>query len=184
MRPVLVHAARVAVLVGLVAVVHAEHGRRVAATSSADLTALPLARIQRHLPAAAAIGDASTLVAGGREVVGRAGEVVGTILRTSPAGDAAIGFSGLTDVLVVCDADLRVAGMEVLASRDTRDHVRAVERDEAFWRSFAGRTLESLAATDAGEPHAVAGATLTSLAIREAVARRLGGTAAAGRFAR
>lgn len=183
-RPVLVHAARVAVLVGLVAVVHAEHRRRVAATASADLAELPLERIRRHLPAAAAIGDATTLVAGGREVVDAAGQVVGTILRTSPAGDAAIGFSGPTDVLVVCDADLRVAGMEVLASRDTRDHVRAVERDSAFWRSFVGRPLGSLAAPDAGEAQAVAGATLTSLAIREAVVRRLGGTEAAGRFTR
>ena len=183
-RPVVVHAARVAVLAGIAVLIHAEHLRRVAVATSADLAEVPLERIRRHLPAAEAIGGAARLVDGGREVVDAAGQAVGTILRTSPAGDTAIGFSGPTDVLVVCDADLRVAGMELLASRDTRDHVRAVDRDEAFWRSFVGRPLDSLAIPDAAGAHAVAGATLTSLAIREAIVRRLGGTAAAGRFAR
>ncbi|MFM1997015.1 MAG: putative electron transport protein YccM [Planctomycetota bacterium] len=182
-RPLIVHAARVAVVAGLVWLVHAEHRRHVGGIASADLASLPLERVRRHLPAAAAIGGPAERVAGGRDLLDAAGNSVGTILKTSPAGDAAIGFSGPTDLLVVCDAELRVAGMEILASRDTRDHVHAVERDAAFWRSLVGRSLDELAGRHE-KPHAVAGSTLTSLAIHEALARRLGGSSEASRFER
>jgi NosR/NirI family nitrous oxide reductase transcriptional regulator len=180
--PVATHVARLAVVAAIAWLVHAEHRRFLARQQTADLADLPVARVRAHLDQAAAIGGPSDAVAGGRDIVDAVGDRIGTVLRTSPAGDAAIGFSGPTDVLVVCDADLRVAGMEVLSSRDTRDHVHAVERDAAFWKSFTGKSLEELADAAAGRPHAVTGATLTSHAIAEAVARRLGGTAAASRF--
>ena len=180
--PVAVHVARLAVVAAIAWCVHAEHRRFVARSASADLTDLPMARVQRHLAGAAAIGGPSDAVAGGRDLLDAAGARVGTVLRTSPAGDVAIGFSGPTDVLVICDGELRVAGMEVLSSRDTRDHVYAVERDAGFWKSFQGRPLEELARERPDATHAVSGATLTSLAIAEAVARRLGGTAGASRF--
>jgi len=180
---ILVHAARVSVVIMLVWLVHAEHRRHVSGLESADLATLPIERVRRHLPTAAAVGAPSGRIAGGRELVDAAGAPIGAILKTSPAGDTAIGFSGPTDLLVVCDAELRVAGMEILSSRDTRDHVHAVERDAAFWRSLQGRSLEELAGADE-QPHAVAGSTLTSLAIREALVRRLGGTAEASRFDR
>jgi Na+-translocating ferredoxin:NAD+ oxidoreductase RnfG subunit len=138
--------------------------------------------VQRHLPAAAAVGGDSSAVAGGRDVVDAAGERVGTMLRTSPEGDAAIGFSGPTDLLVVCDRDLRVTGVEILASRDTRDHVTAIVRDPRFLASFAGRTLDELASTGGVRGDAVGGSTLTCLAIGEAITMRLGGTANASRF--
>jgi Na+-translocating ferredoxin:NAD+ oxidoreductase RnfG subunit len=60
--------------------------------------------------------------------------------------------------------------------------VHAIERDAAFWQSFRGKSLEELATLKPDKAHAVAGATLTSLAITEALVRRLGGTAAASRF--
>ena len=181
--PIAAHAARLAIVAAIAWLVHAEHHRFLARQETADLVGLPLRRVQRHLAAAAAIGGPSDAVAGGRDIMDAAGARIGTLLRTSPAGDAAIGFSGPSDVLVVCDAGLRVAGMELLASRDTRDHVHAVERDAAFWRSFVGKSLEELADAAAGRPHAVTGATLTSHAIAEAVALRLGGAAATSRFA-
>jgi len=180
--PIVAHAARVAVVAALAWLVHAEHVRYVGRQATADLATLSLARVQRSLPGAAAIGGPSEVVAGGRDLLDAAGQRVGTILKTSPAGDAAIGFSGPTDLLVVCDRDLRVAGMEVLSSRDTRDHVHAVERDAGFWKVFQGKSLEELAGLKPDKAHAVAGATLTSLAIAEAIVRRLGGTAAASRF--
>jgi len=180
--PWIAHAARVAVVAAIAWLVHGEHVRYVGRQETADLASLPVARVQQHLPEAAAIGGPADAVAGGRDLLDAAGERVGTMLRTSPAGDAAIGFSGPTDLLVVCDRDLRVAGMEVLSSRDTRDHVHAVERDAAFWQAFRGKSLEDLAGLKPDKAHAVAGATLTSLAIQEALVRRLGGTAAASRF--
>jgi NosR/NirI family nitrous oxide reductase transcriptional regulator len=180
--PVATHVARLAVVAAVAWLVHAEHRRFLARHETADLADLPVARVRRHLEGVAAIGGPSDAVAGGRDLLDAAGARIGTVLQTSPAGDAAIGFSGPSDVLVVCDAGLRVTGMELLASRDTRDHVHAVERDAAFWRSFVGKSLEELADGRQGRPHAVAGATLTSLAIAEALALRLGGAAAASRF--
>ncbi|MGI9178082.1 MAG: 4Fe-4S binding protein, partial [Pirellulales bacterium] len=81
----------------------------------------------------------------------------------------------------VCDADLRVAGVEILASGDTRDHVAAISRDRSFLDSFRGRTLADLSVA-LPTADAVAGATLTCHTIGEAIALRLGGTAATSRF--
>jgi len=177
------HAARVAVVAAIAWLVHAEHVAFLGRRQAIGLESVPLAAIQKHRPEAARVGGESAAVAGGRELLNAGGERVGTILRTSPAGDGAIGFSGPTDLLVVCDQDLRVAGVEILASGDTRDHVTAIERERSFLDSFRGRSLDDLAAAPPGTADAVAGSTLTCHAIREALARRLGGTAATSRFA-
>jgi hypothetical protein len=176
------HALRLAVVAAIAWLVHAEHRAFLARQTGADLASLPLERIRRHLPEAAAIGGASAAIAGGRDLVGADGSRVGTMLRTSPAGEAAIGFSGPTDLLVVCAADLRVAGVDILSSRDTRDHVSAIERDGRFLKSFVGKSLDDVAKLPAGKADAVAGSTLTSLAIAEAIVLRLGGSAAGSRF--
>ena len=116
------HVLRLAAWAAVAWCVHVAHARQMTRLAAVDLAAVPLEVVRKHLPEAAAIGGESPAVAGGREVIGASGDRVGTILRTSPAGDAAVGFSGPTDVLVVCDADLRVAGMEILSSRDTFPH--------------------------------------------------------------
>jgi Na+-translocating ferredoxin:NAD+ oxidoreductase RnfG subunit len=181
-RRLLVHACRVAVVAGLVWLVGAEHAAFLGRQQAATLDALPIGRVQPHLPEAAAIGGPSPAVAGAVDLLDAAGERVGLMFRTSPAGDTAIGFSGPTDLLVICDTARCVAGVEILASRDTRDHVAAIERDTRYLRSFIGRSLEELAGADAGKADAVAGSTLTCSAIAEALALRLGGTTAGGRF--
>jgi NosR/NirI family transcriptional regulator, nitrous oxide reductase regulator len=181
-RLMFAHALRVAVVAAIAWLVHAEHQRFITRQAAVDLAALPLARVQRYVPEAAAVGTDSNAVLGGRDLLAADGAGVGTIFHTSPAGDAAIGFSGPTDLLVICDADLRVAGVEVLSSRDTRDHVQAIERDQSFFRSFVGRSLDEIAMLKPAKEDAVAGATLTSLAITEALVLRLGGAAATSRF--
>ena len=181
-RLMLAHALRVAVVAAIAWLVHAEHQRFVTRQAAVDLAALPISRVQRYVPEAAAVGTDSNAVLGGRDLLAADGAGVGTIFHTSPAGDAAIGFSGPTDLLVICDADLRVAGVEVLSSRDTRDHVQAIERDQSFFRSFVGRSLDEIATLKPAKEDAVAGATLTSLAITEALVLRLGGAAATSRF--
>jgi Na+-translocating ferredoxin:NAD+ oxidoreductase RnfG subunit len=178
------HGLRLAAWAAVAWCVHVAHARQVARLAAVDLAAVPVEVVRRHLPEATAIGGESPAVAGGREVNGASGERVGTILRTSPAGDAAVGFSGPTDVLVVCDAELRVAGMEILSSRDTRDHVRAIEKDRRFLASLAGRPLADLAGLGAQSVDAVAGSTLTSLAIVDAIVLRLGGGGGGSRFER
>jgi len=175
------HALRLASVAALGWIVHAEHSAWSARQAGASLTELPMPQISRHLPAAAAMGGDSGAVAGGRELLDQAGRRIGTIFRTSPEGDAALGFSGPTDLLVVLDADLRVAGVEILSSGDTRDHVAAIARDEAFFAALRGRSLEELAALAARGSVTVAGSTLTSLAIAESLSLRLG-AAVPGRF--
>lgn len=181
-RRLLAHGGRIAVVAALVWLVHAEHQAFVGRQQALAIDAVPIARVRRHLAVAAAIGGPSPAIAGGLDLLDAAGERVGAMFRTSPTGDAAIGFSGPTDLLVVCDAGLRVAGVEILASRDTRDHVAAIERDTGFLKSFVGTSLEELAARDAGQADAVGGSTLTCIAIAEALALRLGGSAGGSRF--
>ena len=182
LRLLAAHALRLAVVAAIVALVHAEHAAYLGRRQGADLATLPLDRVRPFLAEAAAIGGDSAVVAGGRDLLAATGERVGTVFRTSPAGDAAIGFSGPTDLLVVCDAARRVAGVAILSSRDTRDHVAAIERDPRFLAEFRGLSLDDLAAVAAGRPDAVAGSTLTCLAIAESLGLRLGGPAAARRF--
>ncbi len=178
------HVLRLAAWAAVAWCVHVAHARQMTRLAAVDLAALPIEVVRKHLPEAAAIGGESPAVAGGREVIGASGDRVGTILRTSPAGDAAVGFSGPTDVLVVCDADLRVAGMAILSSRDTRDHVRAVEKDGRFLASLAGTPLADLVGLGTRSVDAVAGSTLTSLAIVDAIVLRLGGSGGGSRFAK
>jgi Na+-translocating ferredoxin:NAD+ oxidoreductase RnfG subunit len=173
------HGARLALVVAIAWMVHATYERRVSRAQAFDLATVALDMIQRYLPEAATIGEASFSVGGGLDLLDAAGDRVGTILRTSPAGDSCIGFSGPTDLLIVCDANLRVAGVEILSSRDTRDHVSAIARDPAFLQSLAGRTLSDLATQRPDGIDAVAGSTLTSMAIIDSIVLRLGGSAAA-----
>ena len=181
-RLLLAHAARLSVIAAIAWLVHVEHTAFLGRQQGADLAALPITSIRAHLPEAATIGGDSNAAAGGRDVLANSGERVGTIFKTSPASDAAIGFSGPTDLLVVCDADLRVAGVEILSSRDTRDHVAAIERDPRYLASFRGKSLDDLAALAADRIDAVGGSTLTCHAIAEGLALRLGGSAGMSRF--
>lgn len=173
------HAARLGLVALTAWLLHAGAGRGAARQAATGPARLPLERIRAHLPAAAAIGPPATEVGGAVTLVDAAGAAVGMALCTSPAGDTAIGFSGPTDVLVVCDRDQMVVGMEILSSRDTREHVGAVAADARFWESFRGSSLAEIAA---GPHRHVAGATLTSHAVAAAVALRLGATAPRGLF--
>lgn len=109
-----------------------------------------------------------------------AGGELGRLTQTSPKGDASLGFSGSTNLLVVRDENERVSSVTIRSSGDTFDHVEAVKEDPDFFPQFTGKTVEELARAE--EVEAVSGATLTSLAIADALALRFGGTKKAGRF--
>jgi len=179
-RPLLGHFCRLSLVAAVAWCVHATHAKQQATRATLDLVDLPLDLIQRHLPATAEVGEVTTTVAGGRELLDRQGSSIGIVFRTSPVGDAAIGFSGPTDILVVCSDDLMIAGMSVLSSGDTRDHVRAIENDSRFWESFVGLPLNELATPK--RRRSVGGSTLTSRAIAEALTLRIGGAAPESRF--
>jgi len=180
--PLLIHSLRLLIVAGLALAVARSHQQARTEASAVRLTAALLPRVQAVLPTAHQLGGPSLVIAGGRDLLSETGQPVGTILQTSPIGDTAIGFSGSTNLLLVCNTSQEIVAIDLLSSGDTRDHVAAVLRDDAFWRQFHGRTLKDLIA-GSGPTSVTAGATLTSLAIIDAISLRLGSSSAAGRFA-
>jgi NosR/NirI family nitrous oxide reductase transcriptional regulator len=108
------------------------------------------------------------------------GNELGRLTQTSPLGDSAIGFSGSTNLLVAWDGDERVTSVSIRSSGDTIDHVDAIREYPAFFHQFTGKSTEDLA--QGNNVEAVSGATLTSLAITDALALRFGGAGRASRF--
>ncbi len=102
-----------------------------------------------------------------------AGSEIGYLLTTSPESDHIIGFSGPTNVAILLDPDLEVQQLEVVWSRDTREHLKEVLDSSNYWNQFLGASWEELSHKQ--KVDAVSGATLTSLAIGESIINRLGG---------
>lgn len=99
-----------------------------------------------------------------------AGEDLGIVTQTSPHSDSIVGYAGPSNVLIVMNNDLIVQSVRLLRCPDTADHLRMVENKEKYWQQFIGwKWGETANVTVDG----VTGATLTSLAIAEAVAWRL-----------
>ncbi|WP_153558269.1 FMN-binding protein [Roseimaritima sediminicola] len=100
------------------------------------------------------------------------GDVLGRLIATLPEAAQVTGYKGPSDVLIGLDARRRIVGTHLLHSQDTIDHVQAIRDQPAFLEQFVGR--QESAVTD--DVDVVSGATLTSLAIRDAIALRLGAT--------
>ena len=105
---------------------------------------------------------------------------LGLVTQTSPAGDSAIGFSGSTNLLVIWDEAQKVSSVSIRSSGDTLDHVDAILEEPDFFQQFVGKTRQELARLKNVE--AVSGATLTSMAIVDAISMRFGGEKQASRF--
>ncbi len=105
---------------------------------------------------------------------------LGLVTQTSPAGDSAIGFSGSTNLLVIWDGAQKVSSVSIRSSGDTLDHVDAILEEPDFFEQFVGKTRQELARFKNVE--AVSGATLTSMAIIDAISMRFGGEKKASRF--
>jgi NosR/NirI family transcriptional regulator, nitrous oxide reductase regulator len=105
---------------------------------------------------------------------------LGIVTQTSPAGDSAIGFSGSTNLLVIWDGTQKVSSVSIRSSGDTLDHVDAILEKPDFLEQFVGKTRQELARLKNVE--AVSGATLTSMAIVDAISMRFGGEKQASRF--
>lgn len=178
--PVLIHCFRVGTLAALAILVFLGQ-QRDQSPAITLLETIPMVRIRQFLPAAAHVAGASAAIRGGRTVVDDQGKEIGALLQTAPDGNRTIGFSGPTNLLIVCDESLTVVGVDLLSSSDTRDHVNAIVQDNAFWNQFRDVPLGELT-TITNQPHATAGATLTSLAIADAIRLRLGAKAPLGRF--
>ena len=174
------HGLRVALFAGVVLLIHAKHREFLAKTRDDGLSHVTPEQVRPYFPNAFSLVP-SVEIADARDVLDESGRRLGHILQTSPAGDASIGFSGPTNVLIACDEKLTILGLTILASRDTREHVRRVKTDQHFLVGYQGLTLAE--AAQRTNVDVVSGATLTSDAIAEAIIRRLGGTAASLKFA-
>lgn len=140
---------------------------------------IQLNEVKEILPSASLLSpdsnDPSTL-----QALDQNEDFLGMVTQTSPEGDSAIGFSGSTNVMVVWDEDQKVSSVSIRSSGDTIDHVDAILEEPAFFEQFIGKSREEL--TQSNKIESVSGATLTSLAIMDAISLRFGGEKQASRF--
>ncbi|HEU0011439.1 MAG TPA: FMN-binding protein, partial [Verrucomicrobiae bacterium] len=106
-------------------------------------------------------------------------DTIGCLLTTSPFTDTIIGYSGPNNLLIALDSRGAVAGLQLLSSGDTADHVEKVKQTRNFFGRFVGwkpgeQPLPNI--------EGVSGATLTSFAIAESIQQRLTGAAPSLRF--
>lgn len=123
----------------------------------------------------------SPLDRGGWEVSDGLGQRLGELWATWPDADDIVGYSGPTRVRVALDVRGDVVDLRLVDSADTPDHVDDVRRDRRFWDSLRGWRPTN---PEPPRVEAVAGSTLTSLAIVESVRKRLTGRTGSLRFPR
>ena len=177
------HLCRFLVLVAIVWLIRDFHQSHLLELKKADRfftdTEYFLDEAHSHFPKAASLepdpGDTAFL-----RVFDTNGTEKGRLSQTSPQGDSSIGFSGPTNLLVSWDMEGLVSSVSIRSSGDTIDHVDAILEDPAFFDQFKGKSMDDLAQGE--EINAVSGATLTSLAIADALSLRFGGTAKASKF--
>ena len=170
MKPRTVHVLRVLMFAGLLLCIHWQHHEYLQRQSRAENWSDVLPVIQEVLPEADVVVNGSNTEAeieAAAEVRDDNGQAIARVLRTSPAANHILGFSGPTDVLLVMTPDSTVIAVRILSSRDTRDHVQKVLDDEQFLQSLVGRSQQEL--LNLQNVDAVSGATLTSYAILESI---------------
>lgn len=175
-RRVLVHATRVSLFAAIILFVHAKFAVGTSLTTTEP--AIQIGDVDRLLPGAVSLGQVTG--DGSRSVQNSDEDPIGYALQTSPTCDHIIGFSGPTNMLVVFTLDDAIAGVKILNSGDTREHLEEVRQSPTFLSSFAGRSRSDVA--NDVRVDAVSGATLTSLAISESIILRLGGVKLSLRF--
>lgn len=136
---------------------------------------IELVEVQRLLPAARQLSrPGGPGFAASVRILGSDGQVLGLALRTGPAMEAVLGYQGPTDTLLVFGGDHQLLGLAIRRSYDNEPYVRYVREDRYFAEQFVGRSLVDLAAMakgfdSQGSVDGVSGATMTSLAVAEAV---------------
>ena len=106
-------------------------------------------------------------------------KALGYVVATSPRTDHLLGYSGPSNMLIGLDSDQRIAGIRLLWSHDTPEHIEMIERSPTFFKQWNAWKPETEAPP---KIDAVSGATLTSASMAEAIQTRLQGTAASLRF--
>ncbi len=138
------------------------------------LTPLTVGEVRPMLPAAEELRDDPGERAGVFVHDAHGGQI-GYALRTAPFSDSIVGYRGWTDSLIVFDSALHVLGVRVRSSQDTAEHVSDVKGDPYYLKTWNGQSWDEVARTTPKEAgiEGVSGATLTSMAVAEAIQRRL-----------
>ena len=99
---------------------------------------------------------------------------IGYVLRTSPLCDKIVGYSGPTDTLIALDPAMKVVGIRVRSSADTKQHVADVRNDEYFMSLWTDKTWDEVAGMEPQKARieGVSGASLTSLCIANSIHQR------------
>ncbi len=170
-RGLFLHLMRAGIFAGVVVLIHLQQNRFDARQQAeAARFEVSIDRVKAIFPAADSLGE--TTPNGTRDVQASDGEKLGAVLQTAPESDDNIGFSGATNVLVGFDTDDKIAGIAILSSGDTDEHVDQIMQNQPFQTALIGRGAEDVPFTDVD---AVSGATLTSVAMLESISERLGG---------
>ena len=161
---------RLAVLVAIAWIIRS-HAVRLRVEGHAPIS---VGEVRAVFPQAAGIEDDAG-PRGGVFVRDANGTQVGYVVRTSPHTDAIIGYQGWTDTLIAFDTALHVAGVRIRSSQDTRGHVGDVRDDRHFLKTWNGKPWEEVARVTPEEAgiEGVSGASMTSMAVAEAIQRRL-----------
>jgi Na+-translocating ferredoxin:NAD+ oxidoreductase RnfG subunit len=185
-----VHVLRLLVIVGILSLIHVQAAKiSQQAMLEQQSKAWAQTDFAQLIPFPVDWGDFQTLTfAGGtdtknpvqvvRSIVNREQETVGYGLQTSPVGDASIGFSGPTNVLLIFDHEDRLLSWNIIWSRDTPEHVALIQKDRKYLSHLLGRTRQEInSGTGSKQPvyDAVSGATLTSRAMLDAIRLSTGG---------
>ncbi len=103
------------------------------------------------------------------------GQQLGYVVRTMPDARKVIGYRGWSDTLVAFDPALKILGVRLRGSLDTREHVQDVRDDRYFMKTWNGKSWDAVARTtpDAFGIEGVSGASMTSMAMAEGIMRRL-----------
>ena len=161
---------RLALLVAMAWIIRAHHAR----LRIGGLVPVTVEEVRGMYPAVARL-DLDPGERAGWFVKDGEGRELGYVVRTSPVGEGSVGYRGWTDSLIAFDAALRVVGVRIRSSQDTREHVGDVRDDRTFLKTWNGKPWDEVARTTPEEAgiEGVSGATKTSMAVAEAIQRRL-----------
>lgn len=177
----ILHSYRVGVFVFLVVMIHRQHGWYGEQRRGEAKEPVTVEQVLPFYPKAARLSDWDPSH-GGQNVYDAEDKALGYVIQTSPEADRVVGFSGPTNMLVALDKEHHILGTAVLRSDDTKEHLGEVLKNKGFFTQWNGLEKEEAAAGP--EVYAVSGATLTSEAIADSIATRLGGHERASRFPR
>lgn len=133
-----------------------------------------LAEVQGMFPSASSfISDSPK--AGWFQVMDSQQQILGFVVRTSPASDSVSGYAGPTECLVAIAPDQeRVLSLKIRKTYDTEEYADRVREDTGYGKLLTRWKVSEWPAVDFEKEHieGVAGATLTSYAVAEGLKRR------------